>query len=59
MIIGKIKYWEKIMILSVNELKCKRCGHLWVNRTREVRICPRCKSPYWDREKTIIKKKDK
>lgn len=33
-------------------LRCARCGWEWVPRrtTRSVVICPRCKSPYWDRE---------
>ena len=29
-----------------------RCGHVWVNRDprnpTRPRVCPRCKSPYWD-----------
>jgi len=40
-------------------LECLRCGHKWTPRSKdktekstiEVRICPKCKSPYWDREK--------
>ena len=38
------------------KLECKRCGHKWIPRVAEVRICAKCKSPYWDKEK---KKKDK
>lgn len=30
---------------------CKRCGHSWYPRQPEVRICPKCKSPYWDKER--------
>ena len=33
------------------QLKCKRCGHEWNPRQENVRICPECKSPYWDVEK--------
>ncbi len=41
-------------------LECLRCGHKWTPRgkkndrasTVEVRICPHCKSPYWDRPRT-------
>ena len=37
-------------------LKCLRCGHRWLPRGKrrikdgliEVRVCPKCKSPYWD-----------
>jgi Zn finger protein HypA/HybF involved in hydrogenase expression len=29
-------------------LKCQRCGKVWLPRKPEVRICPTCKSSYWD-----------
>jgi predicted Zn-ribbon and HTH transcriptional regulator len=32
--------------------KCERCGHEWVPRSKveeSPTICPRCKSPYWDK----------
>ena len=32
------------------ELECKRCRHKWIPRQKEVKICPHCKSPYWDTE---------
>lgn len=48
-----------MQILTVNQLKCKRCGHVWVNRKVEVRICPRCKSAYWDKDRINKKKEEK
>lgn len=28
---------------------CYRCEHKWVPRDDETpRVCPKCKSPYWD-----------
>ena len=37
-------------------LECLRCGHRWFPRGKkgdknviEVRICPKCKSAFWDR----------
>ena len=30
-------------------IQCKRCGHSWYPKGPEVRICPKCKSPYWDK----------
>ena len=39
------------MQITIPKLKCKRCGHEWWPRKSEVRICPKCKSAYWDREK--------
>lgn len=34
---------------------CDRCRHKWVPRDRVNRpaVCPKCKSPYWDREQAI------
>ena len=30
--------------------RCERCSHEWVPREsdQEPRVCPKCKSPYWD-----------
>lgn len=39
------------MQLNLLNLKCRRCLHKWVPRTAEVRVCPRCHSPYWDKGK--------
>jgi hypothetical protein len=36
--------------------KCKRCSHEWTPRRRNVTICPKCKSPYWNKEKTRVRK---
>ena len=47
---------DDTMKIRIRTLKCKRCGHEWVPRKRDVRICPRCKSAFWDEEKK--KKKD-
>ncbi len=33
-------------------IACKRCGHRWIPRITEVRVCPRCKSVWFDKEKT-------
>jgi len=41
---GKIK-------IEVEMLKCERCGHTWKPRKEEVLICPKCKSPYWNRKR--------
>ena len=37
--------------------KCLRCGYKWYKRIpgRPER-CPKCNSPYWDKEKKIFKK---
>lgn len=37
-------------------LKCKRCSHAWVRRnlTRLPFVCPRCKSPYYLKERRAM-----
>lgn len=33
-------------------LECKRCGHEWIPRKpQKPKVCPKCKSAYWDKEK--------
>jgi rubrerythrin len=37
--------------LKVMGWKCERCGHEWIpkDEKKPPRVCPSCKSPYWDR----------
>ena len=59
--IKKLKYklsltnaMAKIKML-VEGYRCERCEHEWMPRSKseeEPRVCPKCKSPYWDRPKT-------
>ncbi len=39
------------MKTEVKQINCKRCGHIWTPRQIEVRICPKCKSAWFDKEK--------
>ena len=39
------------MKVKINELECKRCHHKWLPRKAEVMLCPKCHSPYWNKEK--------
>ncbi len=32
---------------------CKRCDHDWASRLDKPMICPKCKSPYWDKDKIV------
>lgn len=35
---------------NTESLKCQRCGYaLMPRQLSRPRICPKCKSPYWDR----------
>jgi DNA-directed RNA polymerase subunit RPC12/RpoP len=38
--------------ITVMGYRCERCGHEWIPRgdgEQEPKVCPKCKSPYWDR----------
>lgn len=37
--------------MKYNILKCLRCNHEWPSKQSHPTICPKCKSPYWDKEK--------
>jgi DNA-directed RNA polymerase subunit RPC12/RpoP len=40
--------------------RCERCGHEWVKRETtegDPVICPKCKSPYWNRPRADPTKK--
>ena len=45
------KVGNSMVKVSVKGLECKRCGHKWIARKEEVMLCPKCKSPYWNRER--------
>jgi hypothetical protein len=34
--------------------RCLRCGYTWPKRT--PRCCPKCKSPYWNRERGSVRR---
>ncbi len=36
---------------SLPVIECKRCGHKWIPRKVEIRVCPKCKSAYFDKPK--------
>ncbi len=37
--------------IEVDGYQCLRCGHKWIprNANEEPTICPKCKSPYWNK----------
>ncbi|HEY9485001.1 MAG TPA: hypothetical protein VIQ04_00035, partial [Nitrososphaeraceae archaeon] len=39
--------------------QCERCSHKWVPREggNYPKVCPKCKSPYWDKPRKSEKKK--
>lgn len=39
-------------IFELPTLKCLRCGHYWYpKRPALPKVCPKCKSPYWNKPK--------
>ena len=45
------------MKIGIKKYKCERCDHEWVPRVEEIRVCPKCRSPYWDRKRKNKKRK--
>lgn len=50
---------SELVDITLKGYRCRRCGHQWVPRRifgeiREPRVCPRCRSPYWNRDKERI-----
>lgn len=44
--------YKKGVIMRVRlpkKLECLKCGHKWTPRQIEVRICPKCKTAYFDK----------
>lgn len=41
--------------VHIRTLTCKRCEHVWVPRKPIVYLCPACKSPLWDKPRTLGK----
>jgi len=44
--------------IMIKGYKCNRCKKEWVsnkNKNKEPIVCPRCKSPYWNKDRLWIK----
>jgi hypothetical protein len=42
--------------ITVMGYRCERCGHEWIPRgdiSDDPRVCPKCKSPYWNRPRKM------
>ena len=43
--------------ITVMGFRCERCGHEWIPRggqDDEPRVCPKCRSPWWNRPKKAM-----
>lgn len=44
--------------IKLSTRTCLRCGRIWTLRQpKEPIVCPKCKSPYWNKNKTEEKTK--
>ena len=50
-IINSIIAISVLIVLNIPKVKCKQCGHEWIPRIEDPRICPKCHSLRWDKEK--------
>lgn len=41
--------------ITVMGYRCERCSHEWIPKDseREPSVCPKCKSPYWNRPRKV------
>lgn len=47
--------------VKLDGFKCLRCEHVWVPRETTIEepvICPKCKSPYWNKPRQRKKKEE-
>lgn len=43
--------------MKLPTLQCNRCKHEWYPRTpREPKVCPKCSSHYWNKERIHLHK---
>jgi len=54
-------YWYIIIsmaVIKISGYRCERCGHEWTPRNKEEPlVCPKCKSPYWNKPRKNKPKK--
>lgn len=44
--------------IMMKGFQCTRCSHTWVPREEgKPLVCPKCKSPYWDKPRQSESKK--
>ena len=44
--INLVREWA----FKISKLKCNQCGHEWVPRIKNPRMCAKCHSIRWDKE---------
>jgi hypothetical protein len=38
---------------NIYRYECLRCRHVWASKQERPRVCPKCKTPYWDTSQKI------
>lgn len=52
-----IYYVVLYIIMDIRIVTCNRCEHSWATRKKkDPKWCPKCKSPYWNKERKQKKK---
>ena len=56
-------YTRRVILQGMAKVKldgyrCDRCGHEWLPRDKrqDPKVCPRCKSPYWNTPRKVAAK---
>ena len=49
--LNHILVYNVFMIIEIPKVKCKRCNYEWTPRKADIRLCPKCKSAYWDQDR--------
>lgn len=54
-------YYQYMARIKADAYKCERCGHVWLPRkaTKIPKVCPKCKSPYWNEPRKQAKNSSK
>jgi Zn finger protein HypA/HybF involved in hydrogenase expression len=39
--------------MEIIKITCKRCSHTWIPRKENIKQCPKCHSPYWNKERWL------
>ncbi len=53
--------WRETLIgvakVKLDGYRCDRCEHEWLprDRTQDPKVCPKCKSPYWNTPRKVPK----
>lgn len=42
-----------VIKITKKGFKCERCSHEWVPNNEVPVVCPKCKSPYWNKKRKV------